>query len=138
MDSLITAAARALAAGDPIGALKRVALRDDAPAPVREEAVKEIRETILLQHAVTRQPVVVVPILVSSGTVVSTTIPNDLRGLPIVYRAVPLLPHPMIARWVEAQVKEIVSTPIAQAPAHAPEHSPANSPARGPAAHVMQ
>ena len=32
MDSLITAAARALAAGDPIGALKRVALRDDAPA----------------------------------------------------------------------------------------------------------
>jgi hypothetical protein len=32
MDSLITAAARALAAGDPIGALNRVALRDDAPA----------------------------------------------------------------------------------------------------------
>jgi len=32
MDSLITAAARALAAGDPLGALKRVALRHDAPA----------------------------------------------------------------------------------------------------------
>jgi hypothetical protein len=32
MDSLITAAARALAAGDPLGALKRIALRDDAPA----------------------------------------------------------------------------------------------------------
>src|SRR6186713_259121 len=32
MDSLITAAARALAGGDPLGALKRVALRDDAPA----------------------------------------------------------------------------------------------------------
>ncbi|RWL20855.1 MAG: helix-turn-helix domain-containing protein [Mesorhizobium sp.] len=32
MDSLITAAARALATGDPLGALKRVALRDDAPA----------------------------------------------------------------------------------------------------------
>jgi hypothetical protein len=32
MDSLITAAAQALAAGDPLGALKRVALRDDAPA----------------------------------------------------------------------------------------------------------
>ena len=32
MDSLITAAARALAAGDPLNALKRVALRDDAPA----------------------------------------------------------------------------------------------------------
>src|SRR5258708_3185824 len=32
MDSLITAGARALAAGDPLAALNRVALRDDAPA----------------------------------------------------------------------------------------------------------
>jgi hypothetical protein len=32
VDSLITAAARSLAAGDPLGALKRVALRDDPPA----------------------------------------------------------------------------------------------------------
>jgi tetratricopeptide (TPR) repeat protein len=32
MDSLVTAAARALQAGDPLGALKRVALRDDPPA----------------------------------------------------------------------------------------------------------
>jgi hypothetical protein len=32
MDSITTAAARALTAGDPLGALKQVALRDDAPA----------------------------------------------------------------------------------------------------------
>jgi hypothetical protein len=32
MDASITAAARSLAAGDPLGALKHVALRDDAPA----------------------------------------------------------------------------------------------------------
>jgi hypothetical protein len=32
MDSLVSAAARALAAGDALGALKRVALRDDPPA----------------------------------------------------------------------------------------------------------
>lgn len=32
MESLIAAAARALAAGDPLGALKRVALRDDPPS----------------------------------------------------------------------------------------------------------
>jgi hypothetical protein len=32
MDSLITAAGRALAVGDPLGALKRIALRDDPPA----------------------------------------------------------------------------------------------------------
>src|SRR5215831_20959676 len=32
MDSSITAAGRALRAGDPLGALKRVALREDPPA----------------------------------------------------------------------------------------------------------
>ncbi|MGB6103503.1 MAG: hypothetical protein WBF88_06595, partial [Pusillimonas sp.] len=32
MDSLIAATARALAAGDALGALKRVALRNDPPA----------------------------------------------------------------------------------------------------------
>ena len=32
MDSLVTAAARALKAGDPLGALKWIALRHDAPA----------------------------------------------------------------------------------------------------------
>ena len=32
MDSLITAAARALAVGDPLGALKRIGLREDPPA----------------------------------------------------------------------------------------------------------
>jgi hypothetical protein len=32
MDPLITAAARSLAAGNPLGILKRVALRGDAPA----------------------------------------------------------------------------------------------------------
>src|ERR1700754_723152 len=32
MDSLIVAASRALAAGDALGALKRVALREDPPA----------------------------------------------------------------------------------------------------------
>src|SRR3979409_1077631 len=32
MDSLVRSAGRALPTGDPLGALKRVALRDDAPA----------------------------------------------------------------------------------------------------------
>src|SRR5262245_22900601 len=32
MDSLVASAARLLAGGDPLGALKRVALRDDPPA----------------------------------------------------------------------------------------------------------
>jgi DNA-binding winged helix-turn-helix (wHTH) protein len=56
MDSLITAAARALAVGDPLGALKRVALRDDAPAlALRGIAMAQLgdfaRAKELLRHA---------------------------------------------------------------------------------------
>jgi hypothetical protein len=56
MDSLITAAARALAAGDPLGALKRVALRDDPPAlALRGIAMAQLgdlaRAKILLRRA---------------------------------------------------------------------------------------
>lgn len=56
MDSLITAAARALAAGDPIGALKRVALREDAAAlALRGIAMAQLgeleRARVLLRRA---------------------------------------------------------------------------------------
>jgi hypothetical protein len=56
MDSLITAAARALAAGDLIGVLKRVGLRDDAPAlALRGIAMAQlgdfVRAKALLQNA---------------------------------------------------------------------------------------
>jgi hypothetical protein len=56
MDSLITAAARALAAGDALGALNRVALRDDAPAlALRGIAMAQLgnldRAKILLRSA---------------------------------------------------------------------------------------
>jgi hypothetical protein len=47
MDSLITAAARALAAGDTLGALNRVALRDDAPAlALRGIAMAQLGELV--------------------------------------------------------------------------------------------
>jgi hypothetical protein len=56
MDSMITAAARALAAGDPLGALQRVALRADAPAlALRGIAMAQLgdfkRARLLLQRA---------------------------------------------------------------------------------------
>ena len=47
MDSLINAAARALAMGDPLGALKRVALREDAPAlALRGIAMAQLGELV--------------------------------------------------------------------------------------------
>jgi hypothetical protein len=56
VDSLITAAARALALGDPIGALKRIALRDDAAAlALRGTAMAQLgdlaRARLLLRRA---------------------------------------------------------------------------------------
>lgn len=56
MDSLIVAAARALASGDPLGCLNRVALRDDAPAlALRGIAMARLgdlaRAKVLLQRA---------------------------------------------------------------------------------------
>lgn len=75
-------------------------VRDDAPDPVREEAVRSIRETIQLQHAATGRPVVVVPILISQGRISGEKFPADLAGLPIVYDGTTILPHPMIAEWI--------------------------------------
>jgi len=48
MDSLISAAAHALATGDPLGALKRVALRNDAPAlALRGIAMAQLGDFVL-------------------------------------------------------------------------------------------
>jgi sirohydrochlorin cobaltochelatase len=81
-------------------------VRDDAPAEVRAEAVRRIREIITLQHQLTGRPVVVVPVLISGGAVARVKLVRDLAGLPIVYRGDPLLPHPSLERWVERRVRE--------------------------------
>mgnify|MGYP002780394271 CR=1 FL=1 len=99
-------------------------VRDDAPAEVRAEAVRAIRETIELQSLATGKPVVVVPVLIATGQVSREKLPRDLAGLPIVYRGEALLPHPGMARWVEASVQQ-------RRPAAAP-------PAAAPAAHTQR
>lgn len=86
-------------------------VRDDAPAPVRAEAVKRARELIALQQAATKQDVIVVPILISSGDVSNRKLPADLAGMPIVYAGAPVLPHPAMAGYVERRVLEASVTP---------------------------
>jgi sirohydrochlorin ferrochelatase len=81
-------------------------VRDDAPKAVRAEAVRGVREMIELQRMATGDTVVVVPVLVASGQVSREKIPRDLAGLPMVYAGEALLPHPAMARWVEARVRE--------------------------------
>ena len=84
-------------------------VRDDAPAPVRAEAVRRVRELIELQHLATGRDVVVVPVLVSKGSVSRDKVPNDIKGTPSVYGGEPLLPHPAMARWIESRVRQATS-----------------------------
>lgn len=85
-------------------------VRDDAPAPVRAEAVKRAREIIGLQQAATGKDVIVVPILVSSGDVSQRKLPADLAGTPIVYTGEPLLLDTQLSKWVERRVSEAVKS----------------------------
>src|SRR5688500_10796720 len=89
-------------------------VRDDAPAEVRAEAVRRVRELIEMQHAITGKDVIVVPILVSRGAVSRDKIPNDIKGLPATYRGDPLLPHKAMAELVEARVSERASISVRQ------------------------
>lgn len=78
-------------------------VRYDAPAPVRADAVRHVRELVELQNALSGADVLVVPLLVSKGSVSRDKLPFDLRGTPQVYAGEPLLPHPAMVRWIEAR-----------------------------------
>jgi sirohydrochlorin ferrochelatase len=85
-------------------------VRDDAPAPVRAEAVRRVRELIELQALATGKDVVVIPVLVSKGSVSRDKVPNDIRGTPSAYTGEPLAPHPALASWVERRVRELTAS----------------------------
>jgi sirohydrochlorin ferrochelatase len=79
-------------------------VRDDAPAAVRTEAVLRVRELIEMQRRLTGRDVLVVPVLVSKGSINRDKLPRDLEGMPMVYSGEPLLPHPEMVRWIESRV----------------------------------
>lgn len=86
-------------------------VRDDAPPAVRAEAVLRAREIVELQRAATGRDVVVVPLLISAGSLANRTMPADLSGLAIAYAGDPVLPHDAIVRWVERRVREATQRP---------------------------
>ncbi|MBV6520385.1 MAG: hypothetical protein MNPFHGCM_00491 [Gemmatimonadaceae bacterium] len=91
-------------------------MRDDAPAHVRAEAIRRIRDLIELQHAATKQDVVVVPVLVARGDVNNVKVPRDLAGLPIAYRGDGLLFHPAMVAWAKRRIQEAASAPVSSHP----------------------
>ncbi len=81
-------------------------VRDDAPEAVRAEGVRRTRELIEMQQLITGREAIVVPVLVSKGSVSRDKLPRDIAGTPSVYVGEPLLPHTAMARWVERRVRE--------------------------------
>ena len=86
-------------------------VRDDAPAEVRAEGVRQTRELIELQRMATGQDVLVVPVLVSKGMVSRDKLPRDLAGMPMIYSYETLLPHPAMVRWIEARATGSLRSP---------------------------
>jgi sirohydrochlorin ferrochelatase len=79
-------------------------LRDDAPAAIKEEASRQLRETV---RSVSRQSrVLVVPLLVASGGI-EHKIPKLLSGLPYAYDGEALLPHPKLSQWIARQAEAL-------------------------------
>ncbi|MBX3131872.1 MAG: hypothetical protein KF689_00625 [Gemmatimonadaceae bacterium] len=95
-------------------------VRDDAPAPVRAEAVLRTRELIEMQRLITGRDAIVVPVLVSKGLVSRDKLPRDIDGTPSVYVGEPLLPHAAMASWVERRVRESAVSAAAQSRTESP------------------
>ena len=90
-------------------------VRDDAAEAVRKEAVRRVRELVLLQREATGKDVAVVPVLVASGSMTRDKLPRDLAGLPIVYRGDALLADTQLARWVEARIRQARAAEVSSA-----------------------
>ncbi len=95
---------RALGAGVaarlPFASVDALTVKDDAPAPVREAATRELRA--LVQRRVDEgRRVLIVPVLLSFGGI-EAGIRTRLEGLPYTMSDQALAPDPRLADWVRA------------------------------------
>jgi sirohydrochlorin ferrochelatase len=105
--SNIKAATRDLASQLADHAVHVGLLRDDAPAPVRAAAVAGIRDTIMALARASGDSVMVMTVLISSGSINETKVPTDLVGMPMHYDGSALAPNPALARWIERTVAAV-------------------------------
>jgi sirohydrochlorin cobaltochelatase len=85
-------------------------MRDDAPPPVRAEAIRQLRDSVNALAARSGDSVTVMTVLIARGQMTSVRIPRDLDGLPIRYAPAGLTPLPVIARWIERVAGEAAKT----------------------------
>ncbi len=90
----------------PFRAIETRLLRDDAPKPVKDRALAELREAVVASAAAGR--VVVVPLLLSPGAV-ADEIPATLKGLDFGWDGRTLLPDDRIAQWIVARARNAAS-----------------------------
>lgn len=83
-------------------------LRDDAPRPVREKAVKAMRDAVVRLSRQGR--VIVLPLLLARGGI-ERKIPKELDGTFFIWKGETLAPHPNLAKWVEESVKTKTGPP---------------------------
>ena len=107
----LDAVAAGLSRAGAVGDVRPGLLRDDAPPPVRAEAVSLMRDTIQALASRAHDSVVVMPVLISTGTIDRTKIPRDVEGLPVRYSAQPLAPLPQLARWIERVAQDALLAP---------------------------
>lgn len=97
----LSGAAEVLSAGGATGEFRVGLVRDDASPEARAAAVAVARDTVAALAARARDSVVVLPILISTGSLDRVKLPGDLAGLPVAMRPMPLAPSPRLARWIE-------------------------------------
>jgi sirohydrochlorin cobaltochelatase len=90
-----------LSAGGLTGEMRIALVRDDAAAEVRAAAIAAARDTIAAMARRTQDSVVVIPVLISTGSLDRLKLPGELAGVPAAMRPAPLAPSPRLARWIE-------------------------------------
>lgn len=78
-------------------------LRDDASSPVRQAAVRKMREVVTELNR-EGEPLVI-PFLLAQGGI-EHKIPEELKGLRYRYTGDPLLPHDEFSRWIRKRVDQ--------------------------------
>jgi sirohydrochlorin cobaltochelatase len=82
----------------PYASIDAITVRDDAPAPIRDAATRELRALVEKQTALGRR-VILVPILLSYGGI-EAGIRKRLEGLTYQMPSKALAPDPKIVAWV--------------------------------------
>jgi len=102
-----------LAAGGLTAEVRVALVRDDAAPEIRAAAVAAARDTITAMAQRGRDSVVVMPVLISTGSLDRLKLPGDLAGVPAAMRPAPLAPSPRLARWIERVAADALARRVA-------------------------